>query len=180
MKRKTNSKRKLAPRKLSPECLCCGGADPWVAVTLIQQASFRGQLHEVSAEVTQCRYCEAVVTTPEQDEALLHKTRQAHWDWIKLSLLATQKRLKLPQREFAAALSISTATLSRALKAESPTDPSTEALILFKMKELRAAQEKKELLALALKETFSHLENSEQPWDPSSDAADSSEVALAA
>ncbi|MDB4354095.1 helix-turn-helix domain-containing protein [Akkermansiaceae bacterium] len=177
MERKRKSKRTLAPRITPPECFCCGSASPWAIVTLDQKTLCRDQTHEVRAEVTQCKHCDAIITSASQNEALLEKTREAHCKWIKKTLQITRKKLKLPQREFAAALGISTATLSRALKADSLIDPSTEELLLFKIKELRRAQEIEELLNLSLDhDSYNHGNDS----DPIASAADSNELALAA
>lgn len=181
MKRPSLSKRKRAPRKTPPECFCCGSASPWVTVKLNQETLFRDQSHEVIAEVTQCKHCDAIITSASQDEALLEKTRQAHCAWIKKTLKIALKKLKLPQRDFAASTGVSLATVSRALKAESLIDPSTEALLLFKIKELQDAQEIRELLALTMQEISSSSEEpDDDPWIPPTDAADSNSLALAA
>jgi DNA-binding transcriptional regulator YiaG len=180
MERKRKSKRTLAPRVTPPECLCCGSVSPWVIVKLGQETLFRVQTHKIVAEVTQCKHCDAIITSASQDEALLEKTRQAHCAWIQKTLKIALKKLKLPQRDFAAATGVSLATVSRALKADSLIDPSTEALLLFKIKELQGAQEIKELLALRMKKISSSAEESDDPWIPPTDAADSNSLSLAA
>ena len=180
MRRKINSKRKLAPRKEPLECLCCGSASPWVIVPLSQETSYRDQTHTVQVEVTQCRHCDAVITSPSQNAALLKKSEEAHRGWIAQTLKAARKKLKLPQREFAVALGVGTATLSRALKGESTIDQSTEALALIRIKELEKAQEIKELLALELKKSSYTGDEPDDPWFPPTGAADSNELALAA
>ncbi|MBK1830525.1 hypothetical protein JIN77_07295 [Verrucomicrobiaceae bacterium R5-34] len=185
MKRKPINERKLTPRKLPPECLCCGRANLWATVTLSQQTSYRGHEHKIHAEVTQCRHCDAVITTAEQDKALLEKSAQAHSQWIKKTIQTSQKRLKLTHREFSAAVHISSATLSRALKAETLIDPSTEELLLLKVKGLEEKLAIKELLDLAKNFSNSDFEDSEDPDDPwtppyLSSSADSNELALAA
>ena len=107
-------------------------------------------------------------------------TRHAHAHWLALMIKASRKKLKLSLRDFAAAVSISTATLSRALTGDSLIDPSTEELLLFKTKGLREAQEVEELLNLTLDHSSYSADNHESPNDPIYDAAESSELALAA
>lgn len=180
MERKSNSKRTLAPRKLSSECQCCGKVNPWVVISIPQQTSCRGKVHKVIAEVTQCRHCDAVVTSAEQDEALLKKSKEAHAQWLKQIIKNSREKLKLTHREFAAAVSISSATLSRAVVGDTLIDPSTEELLLIKAKQLRVAKEIEELLNLSLDYNSSTVDNLELPSDQICNAADSNELALAA
>lgn len=148
MKRTPKSKRKLAPRKLPVECLCCGASNPWVKHTIPQTTKFRNQNHAIHAEVMQCRHCDAITTTAEQDAKLITQTRQAHCQWIKDTIQSARKTLGLSHRGFAEALNIGSATLSRALKAESVIDASTEELLLLKIDQLIETQEKRDLLNL--------------------------------
>ena len=180
MDRRSNSKRTLATRKLSPGCLCCGNENPWVVVTIPQQTSCRGKVHEVNAEVTQCRHCDAIVTSAEQDESLLNKSKQAHAQWLKRVIKNSREKLKLTHRELASAVKISPATLSRALVGDSLIDPSTEELLLIKTKQLRDAKEIEELLNLALDHNSYSVDDLEPPSDPICNAANSNELTLAA
>jgi transcriptional regulator with XRE-family HTH domain len=180
MERKSNSKRTLPPRKLSSGCPCCGNENPWVLVTIPQQASCRGKVHDVIAEVTQCRHCDAVVTSAAQDEALLEKSKKAHAQWLKQMIKSSREKLKLTHREFAVAVGISPATLSRAVAGDSLIDPSTEELLLIKTKQLRVAREIEELLNLPLDQNSRTIDDLEPPCDPICNAADSNELALAA
>lgn len=180
MERKRKSKRTLAPRITPPECLCCGSPSPWAIVTLTQKTLCRDQTHEVTAEVTQCKHCDAIITSAKQDEALLEKTRKAHCAWIQKTLKVALKKLRLPQRDFAAATGVSTATVSRALRAESLIDPSTEALLLFRIRELQNELEIKELLALQMTEAAATWEETDDPWEPPTNPTDRNLLALAA
>lgn len=180
MERKRKSKRTLAPRITPVECFCCGSASPWAIVKLNQETLFRDQTHEVVAEVTQCKHCDAIITSAKQDEVLLEKTRLAHCSWIQKTLKMALKKLKLPQRDFAAATGVSTATVSRALKGESLIDPSTEALLLFRIEELQKEQEVRELFALQTTEGTAAWEKTDDPWEPPTSPTDSNLLALAA
>lgn len=180
MKRKAKSQRKLAPRIFPTACLCCGEENPWVTQTLPQKSEFRDQLHEVRAEVMQCRYCAAITTTPEQTEALLQKLQEAHAQWISQTLKSTKRALTLSHRGFATAVNISSATLSRAIKAESLIDPSTEELLLIKIKRLKTAQEINELLDLPMAHKSSASYEPDGLWPLACSAADSEELPLSA
>jgi len=148
MKRTPKSKRQLTQRKLPTECLCCGASNPWVTQTIPQIVKFRDQTHTIFAEVTQCRHCDTVTTTAEQDARMITQTRPAHCDWIKNTILSARKILQLSHRDFSEVINIGSATLSRAVKAESVIDASTEELLLLKIDQLIEDQEKQTLLNL--------------------------------
>ena len=179
MKRTPKSKRPLAPKKLPPDCLCCGTATPWVTQTIPQTTQFRNQTHTVLAEVMQCRHCDSVITTTEQDAKLINQTRKEHSEWIKDTIQSARKALHLSHRNFAEALNIGSATLSRAVKAESIIDASTEELLLFKIDQLLQNLEKQNLLNLKPQTFFSLDEktsNLSGDWD---DFTSNSPLALA-
>jgi len=180
MKRKAKSQRKLAPRLLPAACLCCGEENPWVTQTLPQKSEFRDQLHEVRAEVMQCRYCDAITTTPEQTEALLQKLQEAHAQWISQTIRSAKRTLTLSHRGFATAVNISSATLSRAINFESLIDASTEELLLIKVKKLKTAQEIKQLLDLPMDHKSSASDEPGDLWNLAYSATDSYELALSA
>lgn len=149
MKRPRKSQRTLAPRKLPPECLCCGHSDPWKTVWIPQKSLLRTEVHEFLAEITQCKYCDAITTTPEQDAALMAETQLAHIRWLRNQITNALKEFGFSQRDFASEVGLGIATLSRALKGETLMDASSEELLLHKIAQLGEQKNNRALLNLS-------------------------------
>lgn len=137
MKRERKSKRPLAPRKLPPECLCCGEVQPWVVNTVGFNSPFRGIDHTVSASVNQCRHCDTITTTPEQHEAISLKVRDAHKAWVSKELKKVMKELNITIDGLVQKTGFARATVARASSGELLIEASIEKLLWHEIEELR-------------------------------------------
>ena len=140
MQRPIKSKRQLKPKQLPGECLCCGTGNPWVATTALVTAPFRGVEHSVSAQVHQCRHCDAIATTEDQSDFLLAKAREAHTKWISEKLKAAQKELGLSLRELAEKSAIPFATLGRISSGDHLVEATVEKLLWLEIGKLTHAR----------------------------------------
>lgn len=136
MKRERLSKRPLPPRKLAPECPCCGEAAPWVVTKVDFTAPFRDTEHVVRAEVNQCRHCDAITTTEEQSAAISAQVREAHRKWISERLKKAQKELGLSLRELSGKADIPFATLGRISAGEHHIEATSEKLLWLEIEKL--------------------------------------------
>lgn len=136
MERPIKSKRKLKPTKLPQGCLYCGESNPWINITVSLVAPFRGRNYSIHSEVSQCRHCDAIVTTEHQSEATLAKTREAHGRWISEHFRKAQKQLGLSLRQLAAETAIPFATLGRISSGEHFIEANTEKLLLMELDRL--------------------------------------------
>ncbi len=140
MKRERKSKRPLAPRKLPPDCLCCGEAQPWVVNAVVFTSPFRGIDHTVSASVNQCRNCDAISTTLEQSEAISLKVREAHKAWVSKKLKDAMKELSLTIDGLVHKTGFARATVARASSGEPLIEASIEKLLWHEIDELQKKQ----------------------------------------
>lgn len=138
MKRERKSKRPLAARKLPPECLCCGEAQPWVVNAVAFTSPFRGIDHTFSANVNQCRHCDAISTTPEQFEVISLKVRDAHKAWVSKELKNVMKELNITIDGLVQKTGFARATVARASSGELLIEASTEKLLWHEIEELRS------------------------------------------
>jgi hypothetical protein len=129
MKRERISKHTLALRKLPPECLCCGEAQPWVINSVGFTSPFRGIDHTVSASVNQCRHCDAISTTPEQFEVITVKVRDAHKAWVSKRLKNVMKELSFTLDGLVHKTGLARATVARASCGDMLIEASTEKLL---------------------------------------------------
>lgn len=136
MERPTKSNRKLKPRKLPSQCLCCGEENPWVINKVEFTAPFRDTEHVFRAEVNQCRHCDAVATTEEQSAAISAKVRETHQKWMSERLKLAQKALGLSLRELADKITIPFATLGRVSSGEHLIEATVEKLLWLEIREL--------------------------------------------
>jgi hypothetical protein len=137
MERPTNSKRKLKPRKLPSECLCCGEENPWVINKVEFVAPFRETEHSFRAEAHQCRHCDAISTSPEQVEAISAKVRDAHKAWISQKFKEACRELGVSIRDLVGLTDIPFATLARASSGESLIEATVEKMLWQEIEVLR-------------------------------------------
>ncbi|MBN8461145.1 MAG: hypothetical protein J0M04_25250 [Verrucomicrobia bacterium] len=149
MQRPIKSKRQLKPKRLPGECLCCGTGNPWVTTTVLITAPFREVEHSVSAQVHQCRHCDAVATTEDQSEALLAKARETHTKWISEKLKAAQKELGLSLRELAEKSAIPFATLGRISSGDHLVEATVERLLWLEIGKLTHARNAERWIRMA-------------------------------
>lgn len=140
MQRPIKSKRQLKPKQLPPECLCCGTGNPWVTTTVLVTTPFRDVEHSVSAQVHQCRHCDAITTTEDQSDVLLAKAREAHTKWISEKLKAAQQELGLSLRDLAEKSAIPFATLGRISSGDHLVEATMERLLWLEIGKLTHAR----------------------------------------
>lgn len=174
MEPKRRTKRTRAPRLTPPECLCCSGKTPWVALVVPQESEFRGQSHEIRTEVLQCRHCDAITMTPAQVDSNLQRLQDTHSTWISKTIKSTKRYLGLSHRRFATAVNIGPATLSRAISTESLIDASTEEFLLIKIQKLKQTHEINTFVTLSFPWKES-LTPDNAPWTPSGTAMESND-----
>jgi hypothetical protein len=154
MKRERKSKRPLAPRKLPPECLCCGEVQPWVVNTVGFNSPFRGIEHTVSASVNQCCHCDAIFTTPEQLEAISLKVRDTHKTWVSKELKKVMKELNITIDGLVQKTGFARATVARASSGELLVEASTEKLLWHEIEELRRERIKQIWTTMVLRDVM--------------------------
>ena len=136
-RRQKISRRPLPKRKLPPECLCCGQANPWIPNKVDFTTPFRDTEHKFRAEVNQCRHCDAISTTPEQVEKISAEVREAHRVWISKKFKTACKELGVSIRELVTLTGIPHATLARASSGERLIEATVEKLLWKEIKVLR-------------------------------------------
>lgn len=148
-RRQKINNRPLPPRKLPTQCLCCGAADPWVITKVDISAPFRSTSHDIRMDMHQCRFCDAVSTTPEQSAAISAKVREAHSQGLAAKLKMIQKQLgRMSLRDIAVKTKVSFATLGRISSADPRVEEKTEVFVFNELEKL--VQSRKEIQYFAM------------------------------